>query len=197
MRKWGKVFAAPRRAATWCHDVTAGICYDKVNRHASTHKKLQNSHFFTWRPWPLTLTFELIRDIIKVNNPHTKFQVPMSNDLAGRVLNNWQMDTQIGPILYPRPLMREGTTLLRLLHGVLPIRLAFWNLLGPCKDTCNSHCEYQPGIAWLTFYRTDISDAVRLRCRLCTMISRDPQSKSNIYCRDHYCQIRPAGATLL
>ncbi len=42
----------------------------------------------------------------------------------------------------------------------------------------------QPGIAWLTFYRSDIR------------IDRDPYSKSNVG-RDHYCQIRPAGATLL
>ena len=54
----------------------------------------------------------------------------------------------------------------------------------------------QPGIAWLTFYRSDIRVVVILRCRLCTMISRDPHSKSNVG-RDHYCQIRPAGVTLL
>ena len=61
---------------------------------------------------------------------------------------------------------------------------------------CMLACGLQPGIAWLTFYRSDIRVAVRLRCRLCTMISRDPYSKSNIG-RDHYCQIRPAGVTLL
>ena len=54
----------------------------------------------------------------------------------------------------------------------------------------------QPGIAWLTFYRSYIRVAVRLRCLLCTMTSRDPYSKSNIG-RDHHCQICPAGATLL
>ena len=35
----------------------------------------------------------------------------------------------------------------------------------------------QPGIAWLTFHRSEIRIAVRLRCRLCTMISRDPYIK--------------------
>ena len=57
------------------------------------------------------------------------------------------------------------------------------------------HSLLQRGIAWLTFYRSDIRVVVRLRCRLCTMISRDPYSKSNI-CRYHYCKICPAGVTL-
>ena len=36
------------------------------------------------------------------------------------------------------------------------------------------------GIAWLTFNVSDTRVSVRLRCRLCTMISADPYSKTNI-----------------
>ncbi len=59
----------------------------------------------------MTLTFELIRDIVKVN-PSTKFRVRTLNGFAGRVLTDGQTDRwtdgQTGPILYPRPLTREG-----------------------------------------------------------------------------------------
>ncbi len=57
----------------------------------------------------MTLTFEPIRDIIKVN-ASTKFRVCMSNGSAVRALTNRQTDThtQTGPILYPGPLTREG-----------------------------------------------------------------------------------------
>ncbi len=62
--------------------------------------------------WPMTLTFELIRDIIKVN-ASTKFRVCMSNGSAMRALTDRQTHThtQTGPILYPRPLTREGINL--------------------------------------------------------------------------------------
>ncbi len=44
------------KVTSWRHSVTSFdvICYDKVNLHGPTHKKLQNTHFWTWRPWPLT-----------------------------------------------------------------------------------------------------------------------------------------------
>ena len=43
--------------------------------------------------WPMTLTFELIRDIIKVNIP-TKFRIRMSNCSAVRVLTDRRTDRQ-------------------------------------------------------------------------------------------------------
>ncbi len=55
----------------------------------------------------MTLTFELIRDIVTVN-PSTKFRVRMSNGSAVRALTDGQTDGLTGPILYPRPLTREG-----------------------------------------------------------------------------------------
>ena len=57
----------------------------------------------------MTLTFELIRDIIKVN-ASIKYWVCMSNGSAMRALTDRQTDThtQTGPILYPPPLTREG-----------------------------------------------------------------------------------------
>ncbi len=54
--------------------------------------------------WPITLTFELLRDIIKVNLP-TNFRVHRSKHSVMRALNN----RHTGPILYPRPLTQEGT----------------------------------------------------------------------------------------
>ena len=57
--------------------------------------------------WPMTLTFELIRDIVKVN-PSTKFWVCTSNGSARRVLTDKHTHRCTGPILYPRPLTREG-----------------------------------------------------------------------------------------
>ncbi len=63
----------------------------------------------------MTLTFELVRDIIQGNVP-AKFQVRSSNGSTMRALTDRQTDrhtdtqthTQTGPILYPRPLTREG-----------------------------------------------------------------------------------------
>ena len=57
-----------------------------------------------------TLTFKLIRDIVMVN-VHAELQVHISNSSAVRALTDGQTDTQAGPILYPRPLTREGITL--------------------------------------------------------------------------------------
>ena len=61
--------------------------------------------------WPMTLTFELIWDIVKVN-PSTKFGIRTFNGSAGRALTDRQTHTQTGPIPYPRSLTREGITIL-------------------------------------------------------------------------------------
>ena len=59
----------------------------------------------------MTLTFELIRDIIMVNTC-TKYWVRRSNGLDVRELTDahthTHTDRQTGPILYPRPQTREG-----------------------------------------------------------------------------------------
>ncbi len=59
----------------------------------------------------MTLTFELVRDIIK-DNVSAKFQVCSSNGSTVRALTNRHTDTQTGPILYPRQLTREGNDIL-------------------------------------------------------------------------------------
>ena len=53
----------------WCHGVTSYdvLCHGREIVQSRNHLKLQNSHFSTWWPWLLTLTFKLIQDIIKVN----------------------------------------------------------------------------------------------------------------------------------
>ncbi len=48
----------------------------------------------------MTLTSELLRDMIKVN-PSTKFWVRILNGSAVRALTDRQTHTQTGPILYP------------------------------------------------------------------------------------------------
>ncbi len=59
--------------------------------------------------WPVTLTFQPIWVVVKVNDT-CEFWVCMLNNSAGRALTNrhTHTDTHTGPILYPRPLMREG-----------------------------------------------------------------------------------------
>ncbi len=74
----------------WRHAVTFYvICHDKMNLYRSTHQKLQ--HYVFPRGdldlWPIILTFELIRDIIRVN-PHIKFYISMSNGSATRELTD-------------------------------------------------------------------------------------------------------------
>ena len=90
-----------RRSITW-HQMS----WQNVSAQSTKilpPKSPKITFFSTWRPWPMTLTVKLIRDIVKVN-PSTKFWVRTSNGLAGRALT----DGQTGPILYPPPLTREG-----------------------------------------------------------------------------------------
>ncbi len=51
------------------------------------------------------MTLKLVQDFVKVN---PKFRVRKSNGTAVSVLTNWQTHRHTGPILYPRPLTREG-----------------------------------------------------------------------------------------
>ena len=81
-----------RHAVTW-RDVTPhqmaiviGIMWIKPEKPDSKHK---NNVFSTWRPWPLSLTIELGREVIKVS-VNTKFRDPRSNSSAVRVFTNWQ-----------------------------------------------------------------------------------------------------------
>ncbi len=81
------------------------ICSDAKNLNG-----LPKSCVSTWWPylWPMNLTFELIRDFIKLN-AFTKFWVSTSNGSPLRVLTDRHTHLQTGPISYPRPLMQEGT----------------------------------------------------------------------------------------
>ena len=56
--------------------------------------------------WLMTLTIELVREVIKVN-PCAKFHDHMPNGSALRVLTDKQAHTQTAPFLKPRPLTRE------------------------------------------------------------------------------------------
>ncbi len=95
---------------TWCHAVTSH-CGNAIMSMYTRHpvKEAKNYVFQDGDLdlWPMTLTSELVRDMVKVN-PSTKFWVRMFNGSVARALTDRHTDTQTGPILYPRPLMREG-----------------------------------------------------------------------------------------
>ncbi len=109
---------------TWCQNVfTKWICAIYTG---DIIKKSEN-HVFQYGDldlWPMTLTFELIRDFIKVNVP-TYFWVRMSNRSTMRALNNRQTHRHTG--LYPRPLTREGKIKTTLLGARFLLRLGHRN----------------------------------------------------------------------
>ncbi len=76
------------------HDVTAWHHVTSyvmtVSLHGPSNQKCRK---ITWRPWPLTLTFELVQDIIKVHTS-TKFWVRTSNRSAVRALTDGQTNKQ-------------------------------------------------------------------------------------------------------
>ena len=63
-----------------------------------TQAKTLKIAFLTGWPWPMTLTFELVQDIIKVN-PCTKFHDRTPNGSAVRALTDRHTDTQTAPFL--------------------------------------------------------------------------------------------------
>ena len=67
------------------------------------------------------------------------------------------------------------------------------NLTRKLNDLCN-----QSGIAWLTFYRSDIRVTVVCKTEMSLQYNDlyNPYSKSNVG-RVPFCQIHPAGATLV
>ena len=72
---WRFDVVAWRHVTLWSHGMTSD---DVMTEYT---KKLRKSRFSIWWPWPLALTFKLIRDIIKVN-ASTKFWVSTSNGSA-------------------------------------------------------------------------------------------------------------------
>ena len=80
----------------------------------------------------MTLTFELIQDIVKVN-ACTKFWVRTSNGSAVRELIDAHTHRQTGPILYPRPLTQEGITLYRPKAPIHHIWDSVWDCCLPLK----------------------------------------------------------------
>ena len=88
----------------WSHDATLW-CHTWQSEPAQVNLS-ENPKNRVFQPsdldlWPLTLTFKLIRDIVKVN-PSIKFWVRTFNGSARRALTDTH--TQTGPIPYPRPL---------------------------------------------------------------------------------------------
>ncbi len=73
----------------------------------NTQSQTAGSHvFFTWWPWPMTMTIELGRDIIKAHL-HTKIRLRTSNGSAVTALNYRQTHAHTGLILLPRTLTWE------------------------------------------------------------------------------------------
>ena len=88
-----------RHVTSWCHAVTpyAIIMSDcKLVFCILALKSGNHGNCVFWSGdldlWPLTLTIELIEDIIKVN-PCTKFRDPMSNGSAVRALTHGHTHT--------------------------------------------------------------------------------------------------------
>ncbi len=80
-----------RHVTLWRHGMTSDdvfLLWHNVLR--LIYQKLRKSYFSTWWPWTLTLTFKLIRDIIKVN-VSAKFCVWTSNDSAVNALTDIQI----------------------------------------------------------------------------------------------------------
>ncbi len=100
---------------------------------------------------PMTLTFEVIRDIIKVN-ASTKFRDRMSNGSAGRALTDEHTHTQThrrtGPIPYPQPLTREGKCIVE-------------QEIGFAKTFCTQTLQiYSMGpLTEINFPETEVSDS--------------------------------------
>ncbi len=95
--KWCQDIMLWRHVTPWRHAVTSHnvLCHNKKalsNLHRTHHKNVLKSRFLKWRPWPMTLTFKLVRDFVKVNIS-TKFCVRNSNGTAVRVLTNWRTHT--------------------------------------------------------------------------------------------------------
>ncbi len=108
------ILAQKSRMMSWHHAVTwrdvifyVIICHDKMNLYRSTHQKLQN-HVFQhgdldlW-PWPSNSS-EILSESTPIPNFGSVRQTVQPRE-------SWQTHTQTGPILYPRPLTREGTML--------------------------------------------------------------------------------------
>ncbi len=115
---------------SWRHGVTSHdfLCHDSESTWA-IQSEVSKIHVFQHGDldlWPMTLTFELVQDIIEVHTS-TKFWVRTSNRSAVRALTDGQTDgqtnRQTGPILYPRPLTREGIIISFLINYGIKITL--------------------------------------------------------------------------
>ncbi len=111
----------------WRHDVTWVTSYVvAVNLHRPSHQKLQKSHFSIWRSWALTYDLDLQTHpryyqgtlLYQILGPYIK---RFSQESANR---HTDAHTYTGPILYPRPLTREGTNCARSINP--------WSILPRC-----------------------------------------------------------------
>ncbi len=95
--KWCQDVAQWRHDVTpWCNTTSYVITKRFCPIYTGHTIKMSENHFFQNGDldlWPMTLTFELIQDIVKVN-PSTKFWVRIFNGSAGRALTNEHTHTQ-------------------------------------------------------------------------------------------------------
>ncbi len=110
-----------RHDVTWRPDVTpwcyvAHLWYYVISECMYQPRladlKFQKSHFLTWWPWPLTYDLD--------HRTHVRYRQGQSlHQILGPYIKRFrreraewqthtQTDGQTGPILYPRPLTREG-----------------------------------------------------------------------------------------
>ena len=94
--KWHHEVTLWCHVTSWRHAVMSYgvISHDKMNLynlHKSHNQKVRKSCFSKWRPRPLTLSFKLLRDVIK-GNVHIEFRVHIPNGSAVRVLTDRQTD---------------------------------------------------------------------------------------------------------
>ncbi len=105
------------RRDTTCHDMTWHVMTKwsaQVNR-----SETPESYFSTWRPWPLTYDLDpQTRSRYCQDTPSYQLSRPYVERISRESVNrrtDTQMDRQTGPILYPRPLTREGNETVKIL----------------------------------------------------------------------------------
>ncbi len=114
--------------SSWAH-----LCICTVGSYAS----LSVCNLTKIQTWP------------KVTRPKVFGFIKGQNGSPVRALNNWQTDRQTGPILYPRPLAREGKTMcfIQTVHNnqivcmvdIWSENVTFW---------CSIHCQKIPTNVW-------------------------------------------------
>ncbi len=108
----------------WCN-MTSGVMtkWLSANLQGQSHPKLKKSRFSTWWPWPLT--YDLGHRTWPRYYPDTPLcqiwclYVKRFSCERAEWRTHGHTHTQTGPILYPRPLTREGMKIILLQSSVL------------------------------------------------------------------------------